>query len=144
MRRPPRPPGESIFAHGLGAHVIWVGALIAGLALLAEWLCVAAGAAKRQTMVFTVLTFAQMAHVLAVRSETQSLLSQGLLSNAPLAGAVALTVALQLAAIYVPAANAVFHTTPLSATELGLCFAAALAVLVAVEIEKIVRRRASW
>ena len=25
MRRPPRPPGESIFARGLWQHVVWVG-----------------------------------------------------------------------------------------------------------------------
>ena len=32
MRRPPRPPQESIFAHGLWQHMIWVGLLIGGVA----------------------------------------------------------------------------------------------------------------
>ena len=39
-----------------------------------------------QTMVFTVLTLAQLAHVLAIRSQMQSLLAQGLRSNLPLTG----------------------------------------------------------
>ena len=33
MRRPPRPPQESIFARGLGVHVLWVGPLMAALVL---------------------------------------------------------------------------------------------------------------
>jgi len=45
-------------------------------------------------MVFTVLCLSQMGHVLAIRSETESLFSQGLLSNRPLAGAFLLTLAL--------------------------------------------------
>ena len=59
-----------------------------------------------------------LAHLLAVRSERDSLLSQGLLSNRPLAAAVALTVALQLAVVYLPALNVVFVTEPLTPGEL--------------------------
>src|SRR5215207_2555796 len=33
MRRPPRPPGESVFARGLGRHVVWVGVLMALVSL---------------------------------------------------------------------------------------------------------------
>ena len=31
MQRPPRPPQESIFAHGLWQHIVWVGLLMAGV-----------------------------------------------------------------------------------------------------------------
>jgi Ca2+-transporting ATPase len=30
MNRPPRPPGESIFAHGMWQHIVWVGLFVAG------------------------------------------------------------------------------------------------------------------
>ena len=30
MRRPPRPPQESLFAHGMWQHILWVGLLIGG------------------------------------------------------------------------------------------------------------------
>ena len=33
MQRPPRDPKESIFAHGLGAHIIWVGLLMGAVSL---------------------------------------------------------------------------------------------------------------
>ena len=61
-------------------------------------------------MVFTVLTLAQLAHVLAIRSQTQSLFEQGLRSNLPLTGAVLLTLALQMATIYVPLLQPIFRT----------------------------------
>ena len=145
MQRPPRPPGESIFAHGLWQHALWVGLLIGALCLgVQAWALGVGGNANAhwQTMVFTVLTLAQMAHLMAIRSERESLLSQGLAGNLPLAGAVALTLALQMATIYVPALQPIFHTQPLSAAELALCFALAAVVFVAVEIEKGWRRRA--
>ena len=146
MQRPPRPPGESVFAHGLWQHALWVGLLIGGLCLgVQAWALAGHGGpearAHWQTMVFTLLTLAQMAHLLAIRSERESLFTQGLRSNTPLLAAVALTLVLQLATIYVPWLQPIFHTQALSAGELGLCFALAAVVFVAVEIEKVWRRR---
>ena len=136
MARPPRPPGESIFAHGMWQHMVWVGLLIGGVSLIGQAWAIGHGSAHWQTVVFTVLTLAQLCHALAVRSERESLLRQGLLSNLPLLGAVLLTVGLQLAVIYLPPLNAIFRTQPLSAGELALCFVLAAVVLVAVEAEK--------
>lgn len=36
MTRPPRPPQQSVFANGRGLHMIWVGILMAGIALSAQ------------------------------------------------------------------------------------------------------------
>ena len=141
MRRPPRPPAEGVFAHGLGVHAVWVGLLMAGLTLGTQAWFFHAGSPRWQTMAFTVLCLAQLAHVLAIRSERQSLFTQGLLSNKFLLGAVALTLGLQLATIYVPVLAAVFKTTPLGAVELGLAVGVAGVVFVAVEIEKWATRR---
>jgi Ca2+-transporting ATPase len=140
MRRPPRPPQESIFARGLGAHVLWVGPLTAALVLGTQAWSLAASL-HWQTMVFTVLCLSQLAHVLAIRSEHESLLSQGLFSNLPLLGAVTLTFVLQMATIYVPALNHIFKTAPLSFGELAASLAIASLVFVAVEIEKWVKRK---
>ena len=141
MQRPPRPPQESIFAHGVWQHVIWCGLLIGGLSLSAQAWAYGAGMAHWQTMVFTVLTLAQLVHVLAIRSERESILTLGLLSNRPLLGAVLLTVMLQLAVIYLPVLNPIFNTAPLSLAELAICFALASLVLLAVEVEKALVRR---
>jgi Ca2+-transporting ATPase len=142
MQRPPRPPGESVFAHGLGAHALFVGLAMAGIALGAEAWSWHAGVAQWQTLVFTTLCFMQLGHVLAIRSERTSLATLGIFSNRPLAGAVALTVALQLAVVYVPVLNPIFGTVPLTAVQLGGAVAAAAAILSIVEVEKWLRRRA--
>lgn len=141
MQRPPRPPQESLFAHGLWQHVLWVGLLMAGLCLGLQAWALSNGNAHGPSIVFTTLTLAQMAHVLAIRSERDSLFTLGLRSNLALLGAVLLTLALQLATLYVPALNPIFRTVPLSALELGLCFGAATLVLLAVELEKLLKRR---
>jgi P-type Ca2+ transporter type 2C len=91
-------------------------------------------------MVFTVLSLSQLGIALAVRSERESLFTLGLGSNLPLAGAVALTVILQLAVIYVPWLNGIFHTQALSAEELALCLALSSVVFLAVETEKLLVR----
>jgi Ca2+-transporting ATPase len=141
MQRPPRPPQESIFAHGMWQHILWVGLLMGGIVLAIQAWAYQSGSAHWQSMVFTVLTLAQLAHVLAIRSERESLFSIGLWSNRLLLGAVVLTVVLQLAILYVPALNRIFKTAPLDAAELALCVMGAAFIFVAVEIEKWMTRR---
>ena len=141
MDRPPRPPGESIFARGLGLHVVWVGSLMAALAVATQFVALNLGFAAWQTMVLSVVTFSQLAHVMAIRSERESLFKQGLLSNKPLLGAVALMVTLQLAVIYAPILNRLFNTQPLRAGELAWTVVSGSIIFLAVEIEKWVRRK---
>jgi Ca2+-transporting ATPase len=142
MRRRPRPPDESIFAHGMASHILWVGLLIGGLTLATQAWTWTRAMAEWQTMVFTVLVVAQLFHCLAIRSERFSLFGIGLFSNPALVVAIVVTVLAQLAVIYLPPLNSVFRTVPLSATQLAACFAIGSVVLVAVELEKLVRRQA--
>ncbi len=141
MNRPPRPSGESLFAGGIGVHIVWVGMLMAAITLAIQAWAINQSLAHWQTMVFTVLSFAQLAHVLAIRSDRQFLFRQGIGTNLPLLGAVLLTVGLQLAVIYLPVANTVFRTQPLSITELMICMGGAAVLFHAVEVEKWLRRR---
>ena len=141
MTRPPRPPGENIFAHGMWQHIIWVGLFIAGISIAAMAWAIARDVSHWQTVVFTVLTVSQLFHSLAVRSETQSLFRIGLFSNLPMLGAVFLTLLLQLAVIYVPALNGIFYTEPLPLFDLAVCLALSSLVLFVVEIEKWLVRR---
>ncbi|HJV59613.1 MAG TPA: cation-translocating P-type ATPase [Albitalea sp.] len=141
MHRPPRAPKESVFAHGMWQHILFVGLLIGALCLAVQAWALATMPSVAQTMVFTTLTLAQMAHVLGIRSESDSLWRLRLRSNRPLLVAVALTVALQLATVYVPWLQPVFRTVPLSGVELLICLGAAATVLLVVEAEKAWRRR---
>lgn len=141
MKRPPRPPQESLFAHGMWQHMIWVGLLIAGMCLLVQAWALHSGSAHWQTMVFTVLTLSQLTHVLAIRSEHDSLLALGFFSNRPMAAAVVITFLLQMATIYLPVLNPIFRTQPLSLYELALCLTLSSVIFFAVEIEKYLVRR---
>ena len=150
MKRPPRRSGASIFGGGLGWQVLWLGLLMGVVSLgAAEWFARTGGhdlarpadAAYYRTLVFTLLTFLQMANVLAVRSERQSLFAIGIWSNRPLVGAVALTTALQLALIYMPALQTFFRTVPLSGRDLAVCALLGTSAFWAVEGEKWIRRR---
>jgi len=140
MERPPRHPQESIFAGGLGGHIIWVGLLMGGASLATQAWSISTGHAHWQTMVFTVLCLSQMGHVLAIRSERESFFSQGIFSNKPLVGAFLLTFTLQMATIYVPQLQPIFKTEALTLVELLITLAASSLVFVAVEIEKWLKR----
>ncbi|GKT08737.1 cation-translocating P-type ATPase [Desulforhabdus sp. TSK] len=141
MKRPPRHPREGIFAHGLGIHILWVGLLMGCVCLLAQAWAIRTEHVHWQTMVFTVLCLSQMGNLLAIRSERESLFTQGLLSNLPLLGAFLLTVALQVATVYVPFLNPIFKTEPLTLPELGLTLGLSSIVFFAVEMEKWIKRR---
>ncbi|MBM4141351.1 MAG: calcium-translocating P-type ATPase, PMCA-type [Nitrospira sp.] len=141
MKRSPRHPQESIFAHGLGTHIIWVGLLMGFVSIFTQAWSIKTGHAHWQTMVFTVLCLSQMGHVLAIRSEKESLFSQGLFSNKPLVGAFILTFALQMATIYVPFLNPIFKTAPLTLSELAITLALSTVVFFAVEAEKVWKRK---
>jgi len=143
MRRPPRPPGQSVLAEGMAAQMVWVGLLLGGVSLAVMAFAMealGAGVDHWRSMVFTVLCLGQLGNALAIRSNTESVFSQGLLSNRPMAGAIALTVGLQMATLYVPFLNPVFRTVPLSATELAIALGASTVVFWAVEADKLARR----
>jgi len=145
MKRPPRAPKESIFADGLGTHVIWVGLLMGGASLLMQALAMTRSPENHdlywRTMVFTVLCLSQMGHALAIRSDRESIFKIGLFSNKPMIGAVLLTFALQLSTIYVPFMQKIFKTEALSLVDLLIALALSTVVFIAVEIEKTFKRR---
>jgi Ca2+-transporting ATPase len=141
MQRAPRPPEESIFSRAMVLHILLVGLLIGGLTLATQAWTWEQGRDEWQTMVFTVLVVSQLFHCLAIRSEHDSIFSIGFTSNPSLLLALAVTIAAHLAVIYVPALAVIFRTVPLTAPQLGACFAIGSIVFVAVEAEKWVRRR---
>lgn len=141
MNRPPRSTDESLFSDGIGYHIVWVGMLMAGVTLALQAWAYHTGNPDWQTMVFTVLALSQIGHVLAIRSDYELLYKRGLFSNLPLIGAAILTLVLQLMVIYLPAANKIFKTNPLSLTDLIICLLLSTVVFHAVELEKFIKKR---
>jgi Ca2+-transporting ATPase len=141
MQRPPRPARESMFSGGMWQHMLLVGLLIGALAAGTQAWALGQGIHAWQTMVFTVLTFSQLVHVLMIRNDRESFFAAGITQNPSLLGAVGLTILLQLAVIYLPALNTVFRTAPLGLPELGFCLALPLVLVPLLEAEKWLRRR---
>lgn len=139
MKRPPRPPKQSLFADGVGIHILWVGTLMAAVTLFTQYWAIR-NEWHWQTMVFSVLAFSQLGHVMAVRSDRDFLFKQGLFSNLPLILAVLGMIALQILVIYVPVFNKLFHTEALNLPELLICGGMGLVVFHAVEMEKLVKK----
>jgi P-type Ca2+ transporter type 2C len=141
MQRRPHPPNESIFARGLGSHIMWAGPLMGVVALLTGWAYWQAGDAAWQTMLFTVLTLSQMAHVLAIHQERRSLFGSGFLTNPLLLWAVLVTVLLQFALLYVPFLQGVFGTQALDLTDILVAIALSTVILWVIEAQKLLWRR---
>jgi len=139
MRRPPLPPGESLFGRGMWQQILWVGLIMGGSCLLTQKIAMARGW-HWQTMVFTVLCLSQLFYALTIRSERESLFRIGLLTNPFLALTVLLSVAVQLLIIYVPPLQPLFYTEPLGVAELLCCLGMSLVVFAVAEVEKLVRR----
>jgi len=136
LKRPPRKTDESIFAEGIGIHILWVGVLMGAVCIATEGIAIRMGNDKWMTMVFTVLSLSQMGHAMAIRSDWRSLFTMGVFGNKQLVFAVLLTFALQMAVMYVPILQKVFHTQPLTWIELLFCLGLSSIVFWAVEIEK--------
>ena len=121
-------------------HILWVGCLMAAITLGIQAWAIHNDIEHWQTMVFLVLSLAQLGHVMAIRSDTEMLIQKGVFSNMPLFLAVFFTALLQLAIVYLPFANELFKTAPLTLNEVLICFGASLLVPIGVEIEKLIRR----
>ena len=86
MKQKPRDSRKSIFADGFASSMIFYGVLVGAITLAAYWLgeyvlsdpAVADGTAN--TMAFATLVFGELTRAYAVRSETRSIFSIGLLS----------------------------------------------------------------
>lgn len=140
MKRPPRHPKQSIFAGGMATHILWVGFFMGSVTLGMQAWAIHHENPNWQTMAFTVLCFSQLGHVMAIRSEKESIFKIGVFSNKPMLGALLLTFALQLLIIYVPFFNVIFNTQPLSWTELGITLGVSSIVFWVVELEKWIKR----
>jgi Ca2+-transporting ATPase len=141
MQRSPRRPTESIFSRGVGWGIVWVGLLLGVILLAIAYSYWSTGQATWQTMVFTTLALSRVGLAETMRSERDSLFRIGLLSNRPLLGAVALTVALQLIVIYSPVLQPIFQTTPLPARDLAISLGLSTVVFWAIELQKWFVRR---
>lgn len=135
MKRPPRPVTQGIFSDGIGWHMLWVGILMAAIALGAQAWCIR-NQLHWQTIVFNILCMSQLGHVLAIRSQKSFLPLRNFFSNRLLIGSVLLTLLLQFLVTYSPLLQPIFKTEALSFYEFVFAGAVSSIVFIVLELEK--------
>jgi P-type Ca2+ transporter type 2C len=141
MNRPPYPPSENLFSREMIRHMIWVGVLISSIALGIGYVYWRAANPAWQSMLFATISITQMGQALAIRSERSSLFQIGFFSNKALLIAIASTIVLQLAVIYIPFLQGIFKTVALSAQDLMVIFGFTGFIVLCIEIEKFFIRK---
>ena len=130
MRRPPRPPAESVLGAGLWPRILRVGTVIAAVTLgIAVW----GHATGRpwQSMAFFALGATQLAAALGSRARP------GTRTNPMLPAAVAAALALQFAGLYVPFLNELLGTRPVAIVDLlAICALSSLGY-VAIRLDRV-------
>jgi Ca2+-transporting ATPase len=133
MRRPPRPPTESVLGAGLWQRIVRVGLVIAAVTLgVGVW----GHATGRpwQSMAFFALGATQLAVAAGSR------VRPGTLANPWLPAAIAAALGLQFAGLYLPFLNDLLKTKPLTLTDLLIVCALSTLGYAAVRLDRIVHR----
>jgi Ca2+-transporting ATPase len=130
MRRPPRPPAQSVLGDGLWQRIGRTASVIA-LVTLAVGAWARATGEHPQSMVFLTLAVAQLAVAVGVRARP------GTWTNPALLLAVASALALQLAAVYLPPLQDLLGTRALGADALLLVLLATLPGYVIARLDRL-------
>jgi len=146
MARAPRRLTERVIDARMWAGVVETGLVMAAATLATLDLYLPGGLIEgtrgldeARTAAFTVLVFAQLFNCFNARSETQSAF-RGLFVNRWLWGAIALSLAAQVAVVHAGFLNAAFGTVPLSPGQWLVCTAMGSLVLWASEARKVASR----
>jgi Ca2+-transporting ATPase len=147
MKQQPRAQGSGVITREMWFGIVLVGSIMAVGTLLVLDASLPGGLIAgtgempyARTMAFTTLMLFQMFNVLNARSDTHSAFYE-LFHNRWLWSAVALSLVLQVAVIYVPFLQRAFDTVPLQASDWLTCVLVASSVLWLREISKVARRR---
>lgn len=141
MKRKPRKSSSSIFAGGVGVGIVYQGIIEAALTLLVYyWAHTHYNEGVAVTMAFATLGLLQITHAFNVRSNTKSLFQIGLLTNRFMLGASVISGLLLVLVIIIPGLNDWFGVEHLNGLQWGIVCAAAIAIVVIVEIVKLFLR----
>lgn len=145
LDRPPRDPGEGIMSRLLMERTVLVGVVIATGVILNYFQSLREGASIEQarTVAVTTMVFFQFFQAWNSRSESESVFRMPPLGNPFLFFSMIAAVAAQLAFIYAPPLQWVFRTEALDMADLVDCITSAFSIVLVVEADKWLRRRAA-
>ena len=143
MQRPPRDPKVPILTRALGLRIVIVATLMTVAAfILFRWEFNRSGNVDvARTVAVNVVVFVELFYLFNCRSLTQSFLSLGFFSNRLLLGGVGGMIALQLLLTYLPLANRLFNTAPISLHAWFSILIVGVLVSLIVGAEKWIQRR---
>jgi len=145
MRQPPTPASERLLTAPMLRRMSVMAAAMAASTIGYFSIRLDGGMAVEEvrTGTFTTLVVCQWFNALNCRSATRSVFAMNVLRNYWFLGGLLLANLLQMAVVFVPAMNEIFHTTPIPWTEAILIGAVASLVLWAEEARKWFARRAA-
>jgi Ca2+-transporting ATPase len=145
MKYPPRDPNEGLLTR------FWRFIIFAALVdFISDFIpfiytyATTGSAVQARTVAFTSIVFFEFFLAYQCRSETHHIFAlgwRGFTENKMLFVSVAVSLAMQMAILYVPALNPIFKVAPLTPFQLGLCFVGSLTALLILPGKLIPRRR---
>ena len=165
MKRRPRNSKDGIFAGGMGIDCAYQGVMVTVLTLVAYVLGIMMASPEHlslaqvfavndasdashllhqngMTMAFLTLSMSEIFHSFNMRSRRQSIAKMGSM-NWYLVGAMALSLVLSTAVIYIPFLSKAFDFAPIDAREYFTALLLAFLVIPIVEIVKLIQRKAN-
>lgn len=140
MKRKPRSVNEGIFAEGMLQIVITRGILIGAAVILSQYIGLQISAEVSVAMAFTTLILARTLQTFVARSNSQTAIQVGLFTNKYVMGAVAVCLCLYILTV-LPGVREVFSIPAnFSFMEWAIAAGLALAAVLLMEVEKMVRR----
>ncbi len=139
MVQPPRPPDEPVINRQMRTRIGIQTIAIAGVTLFAYWMGIQLYPGipeEAKTMAFVTLSFSELLRAFTVRSERYPLHKIGLFSNTWMLYAVASSMLLLLAVIYVPFLQPIFNTVPLGWAEWQIVLPLLFVPAIVAEISK--------
>jgi len=143
LDRPPRSPQEGLMSKLLLQRTVIVGSLISIGVIGNYLLALHSGDSIEQarTVAVTTMVFFQLFQAWNSRSETESVFRMSPMGNPFLLFGMIASIFAHLAVIYVPALQWVFRTVPLTTQEWGEVLLISATIVLAVEIDKRIRRK---
>jgi Ca2+-transporting ATPase len=146
MKQPPRPRDQGVITGGMWRGILFVGAVTAAGTLLVLDASLPGGLIPgsgnlryAQTMAFNTLVFFSLFTILTARSDDRTAFA-GMFANNWLWAAIAFSIVMQIAVIYLPVLQQAFSTTALSPRDWLVCVAVGSSVLWLRELGKLLFR----
>jgi calcium-translocating P-type ATPase len=146
MTRPPRPPGAPLLERALAWRMAFVALLMAVIAFGLDLWAAQAGLSAEQsrTLVVNAIVAMEVGYLFAARRPDIGGLSPAALRGTPAIWAgIAVTLLAQAAFTHAPPVQAAFGTAALDGAAVGFALGAGVALLLAAEAAKALRRRVS-